>query len=131
MKSYIWDTGPISLYFSGHNPTIQLMNECFTSNVKGFVPMIILSELYYLQWREYGARLARMRLESIINSSLETLSLDENAIFKVGEMKVKHPELSLADAVLVALSKNSNSTILTTDNPLTKIKGIKSKKIDY
>ncbi len=131
MRTYIWDTGPISLYFAGHKPTIQLMKECFTSDVKGFIPMIILSEFYYLHWREYGARLARMRLESIINSSLTTLTLDENVIFKVGELKVKNPKLSLADAVLVALSKSNNSTIITTDNPLTKIKGIKAKKIDY
>lgn len=131
MKSYIWDTGPLSLFFAEDKPTILLMKKCLRNEVKGYVPMIILSELHYQQWRSFGARLARMRLEGIINSSLTTLTLDEVALFKTGEMKIKYPKLSLADAVLVALSLKNNSTILTTDGPITKIKGIKTKKLEF
>ena len=93
--------------------------------------MIILSEFYYLQWREFGRRLANMRVEGLMSSKLIFLTIDETAMYKTGEMKVKHPELSIADAVLIALSSENNSTILRTETVIPKINDVKSKKIDY
>lgn len=131
MKSYIWDTGALSLYFSEHTQCKSLMEECMNSKKIGYVPFLILSEFYYLQWRKFGSRLARMRAESIINSQLITLILNEETVFTIGEFKVKHPELSLADSVLIALSKENHSTIITSEKLITEIKGVKAKKINY
>lgn len=61
-----------------------------------------------------------MRVESIINSLLITLILNEKAVYRSGELKVKYPKLSLADSVLIALSKENNSIIVTTELPITK-----------
>ena len=131
MKSYIWDTGALSLYFSEHEQCKLLMEDCENSKIIGYVPLLILSEFYYLHWRKFGYRLAKMRVESVVNSSLTSLTLKEQSIYQIGELKVKHPELSLADSVLIALSKEHNSTIITTERLMTELKGVKAIKINY
>ena len=131
MKSYTWDTGALSLYFSEHEQCKLLMEDCENSKIIGYVPLLILSEFYYLHWRKFGYRLAKMRVESVVNSSLTSLTLKEQSIYQIGELKVKHPELSLADSVLIALSKEHSSTIITTERLLTELKGVKAIKINY
>lgn len=129
MKSYIWDTGALSLYFTDHKESKKFMYQCENDNC--YVPYLILTEFLYLQWRQFGSRIAKLRLESIIHSHLNALPLTDKSIVIAGEFKVKYPKLSLADAVLVTLSKENNSTILTTELFITEIKKIKAVKLDF
>ncbi|MCH8906538.1 MAG: hypothetical protein IH840_05555 [Candidatus Heimdallarchaeota archaeon] len=131
MRSYIWDTGPLSLYFAGHQKSTTIMNQCLKSEVIGYVPLIILSEFHYLQWRHHGERISKMRVDSVLNSTLIISKLEERHIFGIGQYKVRYNQLSLADAALSILSKDHNSTILTTETEIPRIKELKSIKIKF
>ena len=122
MKSYIWETGGLTLYFADESESKGLMKECLENNV-GKIPHIILLELYYLQWREFGKRIAKHRVEGLLESKMEIVTLHDEILFMAGEYKVKFPELSIVDSMLVAFGRKSGSTIITTEFPLTQLKG--------
>lgn len=129
MKSFIWDTGALSLYFADHKESKKFMEQCEKANC--YVPYLILTEFLYLQWRQFGSRIAKLRLETIINSQLIAIPLNDKSIVIAGEFKVKYPKLSLADAILITLSKENYSTILTTESFITEIKNVKAIKLEY
>ncbi|MCF6195001.1 MAG: hypothetical protein L3J46_11780 [Kangiellaceae bacterium] len=72
-----------------------------------------------------------LQLKAVINSHLIVLNLDNNSIFSAGEYKIKFPKLSLADAILITLSKKVSSIILTTEKLITEIKKVNAIKLNY
>lgn len=130
MKSYIWDTGGLTLYFADHKKSKSLMNNCLENNI-GKIPQIILLEFYYLQWREFGKRVAKHRIEGLLGSKMEILVLNSEILFIAGEYKVKFPDLSIVDSMLAAFAKKKGSTVITTELPLSKLKGIKLMKLKW
>ncbi|OLS24569.1 MAG: hypothetical protein HeimC2_22140 [Candidatus Heimdallarchaeota archaeon LC_2] len=130
MKSYIWDTGGLTLYFADHNESKSLMNNCLENNI-GKIPQIILLEFYYLHWREFGKRVAKHRVEGLLESKMEILVLNSEILFIAGEYKVKFPDLSIVDSMLAAFAKKRGSIVITTELPLSRLEGIKSVKLKW
>ena len=56
---------------------------------------------------------------------------EESDVASIGMLKVKHQKLSLADCVVTHIAKKHNALILTTEEEITKIKGLKTRKISY
>lgn len=131
MKSYVWDTGGLTLYFVGHKKSKNLMDDCLNRRSIGIVPQIILLELYYLQWREFGKRIAKFRIESLVESNLKIVAMDRQILFSAGEIKVKFANLSIVDSILVATGRKTRSIIITTEVPISKIKDVKTLKMKW
>lgn len=131
ISSYIWDTGALTLFFADHDEAKTLMREVKSGQSNGLVPSLILSEFYYKTWQKFGNQAAQVRTISLRENLLEILELENDDIFQIGELKIKNNVLSLADCVILTIAKRTKSTILTTDDPLNAIAGVKSKKLDF
>lgn len=129
-KNFIWDTGALSLFFMNHSKAKSIMQDIMNSEVQGFVPLIVISEFYYKTWQKFGKQAAEVRTISILDI-LEEISMQSEDKFDVGELKIKNPELSMVDAIILTLSDRYKATLLTTDTPITEVKGYKTIKLIY
>ena len=130
MKRYIWDTGAISLFFMDHPKIKHHMREIVDNKALGYVPTITLSEFYYKTWQKFGKQAAQVRTITISNL-MEEIALEPVDKFEIGELKIKNSQLSIVDAVILTLSRKHNATLLTTDTPLSKVKGYSAIKLKY
>lgn len=130
-KKYIWDTGALSLFFADHKEAKQLMEQIVKDQVLGYIPRIIYAEFFYKTWQKLGERIAQFRVVNLRKSKIIELELNQNDVFSVGTFKVNYPYFSLADCILLALAKRDMATIITTEEPITKLQKIKSIKLDY
>lgn len=129
-KKFIWDTGALSLFFMGHSKAKSIMLDIQNSKAQGFVPLIVISEFYYKTWQKFGKQAAEVRTISILDI-LEEITMTSEDKFDVGELKIKNPELSMVDAIILTLSDKYRATLLTTDTPITEVKGYTTKKFAY
>ncbi len=129
-KKFIWDTGAISLFFMDHKKAKSLMQDIVDSRSIGYVPLIVLSEFYYKTCQKFGEQAAQIRTLALLEI-LEEITMTSDDKFEVGELKVKNSELSMVDAVILTLTERYRATLLTTDEPLTRVKGYKILKLDY
>ena len=130
IKKYIWDTGALSLFFMNHQKTKLIMQDISKSQAKGQVPLVVLSEFYYKTWQKFGEQAAKIRIISILEI-LEEVTLTSEDIFEVGELKVKNSELSMVDAIILTLTNKHGAILITTDTPITMVKGYTTIKLTY
>ncbi|MHA2250949.1 MAG: PIN domain-containing protein [Candidatus Kariarchaeaceae archaeon] len=131
MKSLIWDTGALALFFVNNEVLLKFMDDIVSGTSKGYVPQLVFSEFYYKTWQKFGEQAAILRTKTLRESSLEEYILDEKDTYVVGKFKLDYSFLSIIDAIVVASAKATNSVIITSDTDFLKVKGIKVKKINY
>jgi predicted nucleic acid-binding protein len=131
MKRYIWDTGAISLYFAAHEKAKKFMNDIEKGIAKGYISTSILAEYYYKAIQKYGKQAAQVQVITLMNSSLEEITISKDNVFKIGELKVKHHKLSYIDSLVITLGLQKNAILLTTDQYIKDRKLIKTIKFDY
>lgn len=131
MKSYVWDTGAISLFYAGNEAAVKIMRDIVSGKSKGYIPQLVFSELYYKSWQVFGEQTALLRTITLRESPLDEYILDEKDTYVVGKTKLDYSFLSMIDSVVIATAKSTNSTIITSDGDFLKVKGVKSKKLDY
>ncbi len=86
-----------------------------------------LSEFYYKTCQKLGKAVADIRYYQIRRTKLRVVETDEDLARAAGIEKCRQPfNLSLADCYLLGLAKRFNSTILTTDRELSKVKEVKA-----
>ena len=107
------------------------MKENISGKSKGYVPQLIFSEFYYKTWQKYGEQVALLRTKTIRDSPLEEFILEERDTYVAGKAKLDYSFLSIIDAIVIATSKATKSTIITSDSDFLKVKGVKVKKIEF
>lgn len=131
MKSFVWDTGALVLYFVDHDIAQKLMSEIVNERSVGYIPQIVYSEFYYKTWQTFGEQAAIVQTLSLRESELKEYILNETDLFRVGNAKIKYPILSIVDAIVLTTARATKSSIVTTDNGFSKIKGINIKKLNF
>lgn len=131
MKSFVWDTGAISLFFADNDVAHKIMKDITSDKSMGYIPQLVFSELYYKTWQVYGEQAALLRTQTLRESSLTEYILQEKDTYVVGKSKLDYPFLSMIDAVVVATAKGTGSTIITTDGDFLRVKGVKAKKLEF
>ena len=127
----IWDTGALSLYFADHKETKRYMRQITVQKSFGYIPRLILAEFFYKTCQKLGKEVAQIRLVALRQVPIIEEAISEEEVLGIGMLKVKHSNLSLADCVLVQLATRHHATILTTEKPITTIKGIKAKRLSF
>ena len=127
----IWDTGALSLFFADHTEAKGYMQQITVHKSIGYIPRLILAEFFYKTCQKLGKEVAQIRLVALRQVPIIEEPISEEEVLGIGMLKVEHSYLSLADCVLVQLAKRHHATILTTEKPITTVKGIKTKKISY
>jgi predicted nucleic acid-binding protein len=127
----IWDTGALSLFFADHSEAKRYMQQITIKKSVGYIPRLILAEFFYKTCQKLGKEVAQIRLVALRQVPIIEEVISEEEVLGIGMLKIKHSNLSLVDCVLVQLAKKHHATILTTENPITTIKGIKARKFSY
>ena len=115
MKKYIWDTGALALFFADHIKAKKIMQNIENENAIGYIPTSILAEYYYKAIEKYGKQGAQVQIITLTNSTLKEITLNNQYIFKIGELKVKYHKLSYIDRLVISLGIQEKPTLLTTD----------------
>lgn len=132
MKNTIFlDTGVISLYISDHEEIIEEIR------VKKKKYQFISSELNYIELfnhicREKGKVNAQIIMENLRREEMiHFLHVSEKISILAGEIKCKHWNLSLVDAVIAAEALIRKVPIYTTETHLIDVENLKIKKINF
>lgn len=133
MKNTIFlDTGVISLYISNHK---EILEEIRVKKKKKY--LFIASELNYIELfnhicREKGKINAQIIMENLRHEEvINFLPVSEKVSLLAGEIKCKHWNLSLVDAVITAEALMRKVPIYTTETHLIEVENVKINKINF
>ncbi len=120
---YVFDTGVLALYFAGDRRVKQYFVKVFQGKAEGYISELNLAELYYKTIEKLGAQAAETRYMIIRKSKIKILPLNENITRTAAKLKHKYRDkLSLVDCYTLALAKEINATIITTDPAIKEVK---------
>lgn len=126
---YVFDTGPLLLFFAGDERVKSIFEEVLRGTAEGYTCEINVAELYYKVCQELGRGAAEIREKSIRSSRIRVLPLDEGLSHTAGVLKCMFRDISLADAYTLAAAKILNGVLVTTDSRLAELKVVRAKLI--
>lgn len=130
-SSYVFDTGPLYLYFAGDKRATELFREVSRGTATGHTTEPNLVELYYKTCEKLGRDTALLRYTSLRHGPLVVASPDETLTRVAGELKCSHgPQLSLADAYIIALANQVRGQLYTTDPRIARLKVVPTHLIE-
>ena len=96
----------------------------------GIVPSIVIHEFYKFVLETYGKDVADIRVNSILNSDLQTINLDPVIGIEAAKLRCKYAEVPTADAIIAATAiATSSECVLTDDKHIKQIKETKTRWI--
>ena len=113
--SIVFDTEALLVFYLGE-PGGRKVEKCLTrimkGELKGYLNVINLAELYYILYRKSPA-LAEEKEQNLRNYGLEIVPVDDDELWReAAKIKARH-SLSLADAFTVATAKIEKASMLT------------------
>lgn len=119
---YIFDTGPLLLYFGEDVHVKKLFDAVKQGKAVGSTCELNLAELYYKTCEKLGREAARIRYLSLRRYGLNIVPPNEHLSRLAGELKCKHRgKLSLVDAYVVALAITDRATLVTSDSQISEL----------
>ena len=96
----------------------------------GFVPTMVVHELYKFEMENFGRDIADMRVNAILKSKLNTVDLDSRTAIEAARLRCKYADLPMADAIIAATAiETSSDFVLTDDRHIRQIKEVKTRWI--
>jgi len=121
-NKYIVDAGVLALYFAGDKKVKKYFDDIFRGNATGYLCEINLAEFYYKSAEKLGTDTADIRYEAIRNSPIKQVPVENELVRKAAKIKLKYRnKISLADAFLIALTRQVKGIALTTDPTIKEI----------
>lgn len=128
-ESYALDTGVISLFLSGNGKLKWLSSEI--DEGRALTTRLNLIELTALIARKTGWDVAKTYYNRIIATNLGVVDTHEGITLRASRIKLSHPDFSIVDSVIAAVSEQTHATLLTTEEGLCALKSTKVRKISY
>jgi predicted nucleic acid-binding protein len=118
------DVGVISLYFAGQASVKPYFDRITSGKAAGLISEVNLAEYYHKSAQILGLETAEVRYTMLRRGAFVIVAPDETITRGAGIWKVRRPDLSLADCFALSTLEARGQTLLTTDLPLSKVKGI-------
>ena len=124
----VLDTGILMLILKGDPKVADIVKKVF-EGAKAYTTTVNLVEVYYKAEEKLGKQTAITWFNRLAYSKdLEVIPVDTELALKAGKIKAKYKKLlSLADAIIVALTQKEKATLITTDKRLENIEEINVK----
>jgi len=124
----VLDTGILMLILKGDPKVADIVKKVF-EGAKAYTTTVNLVEVYYKAEEKLGKQTAITWFNRLAYSKdLEVIPVDTELALKAGKVKAKYRKLlSLADAIIVALTQKEKATLITTDKRLENIEEINVK----
>ena len=123
-RSYLLDAGVIAIYFAGHASVKPYFDKVISGRATGLISEVNLAEYYYKTAQILGLETADVRYTMLRRRDFTIVPPDDVITRGAGVWKVKRPDFSLADCFALSTLEARAQTLLTTDEPLSKVKGI-------
>ncbi len=132
MKSrYVFDTGPLYLYFADDRRVVEPFREVNRGGAEGYTCEPNLAELYYKTCEKLGRDTALVRYTSLRHSAIVVTPPDATLTREAGELKCSHGnQLSLVDAYIIALTKRVRGNLHTTDPRIARLRIVPTSLIE-
>ena len=115
-ERFIFDTGAFALYHAGERKLKKYFDLVFDNKAVGFTPEIVIYEYQYKICQKLGKNIALARGTSIQESEISVIPISELGT-TAWLIKCKYGNrFSIVDCFILALAKQVNATILTTDS---------------
>jgi ribonuclease VapC len=92
----------------------ELLRQASKGEAQVFISLINLGEVLYIVERRWGEERLRSMLAYLDSTALKITEVERKQVLAAVHIKAHHP-LSFADAFCVALAREMNATILTSD----------------
>ena len=117
-RSYVFDAGPISLYYVGAKAVKPYFDRVSSGRAGGFVSEVNLAEFYYKTAEKMGMTTAELRYVQVRRSRIRCVPPGEKTTRRAAVWKVQRRDLSLADCFALATREDKAEVLLTTDSLL-------------
>jgi ribonuclease VapC len=128
-EKLVLDAGALSLHFVDHPGVRKYFDAIITGRSDGLIHSVNLSEFYYKTCQKSGKQTADTWYYQLKNSELSIIYRDDLDRAAGLEKCRQSPKLSLADCFALALAKAENGLLITTDEELSKARGVNSKLV--
>lgn len=118
------DAGVISLYFAGRPKVKPYFDRILSGRAEGVISEVNLAEFFYKAAQTLGVETAEVRYAMLRQGKFKIIPTDDQITKGAGLWKVKQPALSLADCFALSTLDAKAETLLTSDEPLSKVRGI-------
>jgi PIN domain nuclease of toxin-antitoxin system len=118
MKHYVLDACSLIAVLNKENgaESVKRLLEQPTTEVKMYMNIINLLEVYYGILREYGNETADNILLSVKSSSIEVVDMISDLVFReAGRLKSQY-KISLADSIVLAEGITRNAKVISSDH---------------
>ena len=123
---YVVDTGVLSLFYAGDERVRPFFGRIQAGRASGYMSSVNLAEFYYKACQKLGKETATVRFHQS-KTILEAVETDGELAMAAGLNKCRYGDLSLADAFAAALAERLGGTLLTTDEAMLKVAGVRVK----
>ena len=117
MENYIFDTYAVLGYFLEEpcaNTIGNILELARNREIKIYMSIINLGEVYYIIQRRYDRKIAIDLIENVKEWPIEFVDISHSVIITSGDIKAKYP-MSLADSYAAALTLRVRGILLTAD----------------
>jgi len=121
----VLDTGVLMLILKG-DPAVKEVVDALRRGAEAYTATTNMAELYYKTEEKLGRQVAITWFNRLIRlRNLTIISVDTKLALRAGELKAKYgKQLSLADAIIIALAEECGGRLLTTDSRLRVVKEV-------
>jgi predicted nucleic acid-binding protein len=126
-EKVVLDAGAMTLHFVDHPDVRRYFDAIMTGRSAGLIHSVNLAEFYYKTCQKSGKQTADTWYYQLRNSEISIIEREDLDRAAGLEKCRQSPRLSLADYFALALAKTENALLLTTDEELTKTKGVTAK----
>ncbi|MGH9922914.1 MAG: PIN domain-containing protein [Nitrososphaerales archaeon] len=125
-RTFVLDSSILLLYFAGDKRVEELVNKINDGIGDGYMLELCVSELFTKLEERFGYTVASKRLEAVKNSRIKVMRVDYDLMKIAGQIKSTHKgKLSMIAAYMIALAKNLDAVLVTSDDSIAKTNEIK------
>jgi len=123
MRSFVLDASAAIEYLqpgSTGSKIEQLLGEAIRQQLRLFISVLNLAEVFYLTWQRAGEEKARQTMANFTRLPVEIIDVDPPQALKAGELKALH-KIPYVDCVAAALAMQQHATLVTSDHDFEKL----------
>lgn len=124
MTSFVFDTGALTLLYADERRLRSEAEKVQDGTAEALVSSVTLAEFFYKTCQTLGKDVATLRSRHLAER-MRVLPAEGGLSEAAGLEKCRNTKLSLADAFVLALAKEANGVLLTTDSLLKQERGVR------
>jgi uncharacterized protein len=123
MRSFVLDASAAFDYVqAGPGPAKieQLLGDAIRQQLRLFISVLNLAEVFYLIWQRTKEERARQIVADFSRLPVQVVPVDLSQALKAGELKALH-KIPFVDCIAAALALQQNATLVTADHDFEKL----------